>query len=168
MSASTSLIVTRLEVVHLTDLVDQFADLVAESSESDPAIDRLTPDPYPDDAEAGAQFRDAARDDLLARRGADAAAVLGDLRTALGRTPPDTSGTDADDIVEIVLDADDVGAWLRTLAAIRLVLASRLGITSEDDRDVDDPRFGVYDWIGYRLEALIQATEPGGQGSGST
>ena len=43
---------------------------------------------------------------------------------------------------------------MRTLTAIRLVIASRLGIEDEDDRDEDDPRFGVYDWLGYRLEGL--------------
>ena len=43
------------------------------------------------------------------------------------------------------------------LAAIRLVLATRLGIRSEEDHDVDDPRFGIYDWLGYRLDGLVQA-----------
>ena len=43
------------------------------------------------------------------------------------------------------------------LAAIRLVLATRLGIRSEEDHDEDDPRFGIYDWLGYRLDGLVQA-----------
>ncbi len=39
----------------------------------------------------------------------------------------------------------------------RLVLATRLGIRSDDDHDPADPRFGVYDWLGYRLDGLVQA-----------
>ena len=50
-------------------------------------------------------------------------------------------------------------AWLRTLAAIRLVLASRLGIEVAEDHDPDDPRFGIYDWLGYRLDGLVAAVD---------
>ena len=50
-------------------------------------------------------------------------------------------------------------ALLRTLAAIRLVLASRLGVDDEDTHDNDDPRFGIYDWLGYRLDALLTALD---------
>ena len=57
---------------------------------------------------------------------------------------------------DIRLDPDEVQAWLRTLAAIRLVLATRLGIEGADDHDEDDPRFGIYDWLGYRLDGLVQ------------
>jgi hypothetical protein len=63
-------------------------------------------------------------------------------------------------LTDIALDEDGVRAWMRTLTAIRLVIASRLGIEDEDDRDEADPRFGVYDWLGYRLEGLLQASEP--------
>jgi hypothetical protein len=37
------------------------------------------------------------------------------------------------------------------------VLATRLDIQSEADHDVEDPRFGVYEWLGYRLDGLVQA-----------
>ena len=49
-------------------------------------------------------------------------------------------------------------AWLRTLTAVRLVIATRLGITSEEEQD-DDARFGVYNWLGFRLDGLLQAIE---------
>jgi hypothetical protein len=39
------------------------------------------------------------------------------------------------------------------------VLATRLGIVDEDALDEDDPRRGVYDWLGYRLEGLIQSAD---------
>ena len=71
--------------------------------------------------------------------------------------PPDD---DPSRPVDIALDEEGVRAWMRTLTAIRLVIASRLGIEDEDDRDETDPRFGVYDWLGYRLEGLLQASEP--------
>jgi hypothetical protein len=31
-------------------------------------------------------------------------------------------------------------------------------ITTEEEQD-DDPRFGVYNWLGFRLEGLLQAIE---------
>jgi len=161
------LTITSMEALHLADLVRQFAELLEESRDDagDPAIARLVPDAYPGDAEASEDFRRATQSDLLGRRADDAARVLADL--AGSPDPLDTGSDAADDAadramrpVDVALDADGVRAWMRTLTAIRLVIASRLGIQDEDDRDEDDPRFGVYDWLGYRLEGLIQASEP--------
>lgn len=156
------LTITRIEADHLADLVTQFSELLGESqtdaadSAIDPAVARLVPDVYPDDAEASSDFRRATQSDLLGRRAADAQRVLADL----SGTPDPHTDDDAARPVDIALDDDGVRAWMRTLTAIRLVIASRLGIEDEDDRDEDDPRFGVYDWLGYRLEGLIQASEP--------
>ena len=50
---------------------------------------------------------------------------------------------------------------MRTLAAVRLVLAERLGIRQDGDDPGEDPRAFVYDWLGYLLESLVYATEPG-------
>ncbi len=61
------------------------------------------------------------------------------------------------DVITIPLDPDGVRSWLRTLAAVRLVLASRLGIIDDDDHSDDDPRFGIYDWLGFRLDGLVRA-----------
>ncbi|HEX5858436.1 MAG TPA: DUF2017 family protein [Microbacterium sp.] len=161
------LTITRMEALHLADLVTQFAELVEESRDDagDPAIARLVPDAYPGDAEASEDFRRATQSDLLGRRADDAARVLADLTgTPDPLDPADERGDDAAERalrpVDIALDEDAVRSWMRTLTAIRLVIASRLGIVDEDDRDEDDPRFGVYDWLGYRLEGLIQASEP--------
>ncbi|HWI30366.1 MAG TPA: DUF2017 family protein [Microbacterium sp.] len=155
------LTITRIEADHLADLVTQFSELLDETrtdadSAIDPAVARLVPDVYPDDAEASSEFRRATQSDLLGRRGQDAERVLSDLRGTVDSHTKD----DAARPVDIALDEDGVRAWMRTLTAIRLVIASRLGIEDEDDRDEDDPRFGVYDWLGYRLEGLIQASEP--------
>jgi len=56
-----------------------------------------------------------------------------------------------------VLARADAHAWLRTLAAVRLVLATRLGIGDADEHLDGDPRFGIYDWLGYRLDGLVRA-----------
>jgi len=154
------LTITGIEATHLADLVAQFAELLGESptDDPDPAIGRLVPDAYPGDAEASGDFRRATQSDLLGRRADDAARVLADLAGSPDATePPDD---DPSRPVDIALDEEGVRVWMRTLTAIRLVIASRLGIQDEDDRDETDPRFGVYDWLGYRLEGLLQASEP--------
>jgi len=71
-------------------------------------------------------------------------------------TPDDPALTEE---VVVHASAEDVSALLRTLSAIRLVLATRLGIQADDDHDSTDPRFGIYDWLGYRLDSLITAID---------
>lgn len=151
---------SRLEAVHLRGLVNQFVDLLTGSPDAatDPAISRLVPSAYPDDESAAAQFRSATQPELLRRRTHDAAAVLADLAIAGDVTDPQAlSDSAARTEFTLTLDRGRTASWMRTLAAVRLVLASRLGITSEDDHDPDDPRFGVYEWLGYRLDQLTRA-----------
>ena len=73
-----------LEAAHLTDLVDQFADLIAATVDDDAiddeAVARLVPDAYRDDAAASDEFRRLTQGDLLDRRRDDAALVLSTLR----------------------------------------------------------------------------------------
>lgn len=66
--------------------------------------------------------------------------------------------TAAAEHLTIVLDDAATAAWLRTLAAVRLVLANRLDITDETE-PLDDPRYGVYNWLGFRLEGLLEAID---------
>jgi hypothetical protein len=157
---AVALDLTRIEAAHLAGLVGQFAELVEESAVTtdDPAIGRLVPDGYADDPDAAREFRDLTEDDLLARRRADARIVLATLQdaAAISDDPHDPALLET---AEIRLDPGAVQAWLRTLAAIRLVLASRLGIVEADDHDEDDPRFGIYDWLGYRLHGLVTAVD---------
>ena len=59
-----------------------------------------------------------------------------------------------------MIPGEAIDAWLRTLTALRLVIANRLGIESDDDtHDPEDPRYGVYDWLGYRLDGLVRAAD---------
>ncbi|MGA7149095.1 MAG: DUF2017 family protein [Microbacterium sp.] len=156
--AGVVLELTRLEAAHLADLVGQFAELVDEAaSGDDPAIDRLVPAAYAD-ADAAREFRDLTERELLGRRGDDAALVLASLQDA-AELPDDAEEAFLLETVELRLDADVVQAWLRTLAAVRLVLATRLGIIETDDHDHADPRFAIFDWLGYRLDGLVTALD---------
>lgn len=150
-----------VEGMHLLQLVDDFRELVgADRSATDPALQRLTPRVYPDDAEASRAFAESTRDDLLDRRLLDADTV----RLTLGAfdIDPDAVTEDAAlEPIELVIAETQVDAWLRTLTAIRLVIAERLDIASDDEPEHDerDERFGIYDWLGCRLEVLIQAAD---------
>ncbi|MEJ7755917.1 MAG: DUF2017 family protein [Nocardioidaceae bacterium] len=63
------------------------------------------------------------------------------------------------------LDAAAVQAWLRSLTDIRLSVAVRLGIESDEDlvavADSDDETVvvmsDIYDWLGYVQETLVQS-----------
>lgn len=150
------------EEMQLRRLVEEFRELVgADRDLADPALARLTPSPYPSDPEAARGFRTATQDDLLGRRDADAAAVSAAL-TSVEDDLVDMSEETAFAERGLSIPTSDVDAWLRTLTAIRLVIATRLGIDSEEDHDPDDARFGVYDWLGYRLELLIEAADEQG------
>ncbi|MFF2485019.1 DUF2017 family protein [Microbacterium sp. NPDC058062] len=154
--------VARLEAAHLAGLVGQFAELLRESApdDGDPAIARLVPSAYSDDEDAAREFRALTQSDLLDRRASDAGLVLASLQDA-AEIPEDPNDPALLEQVEIRLAPETAQAWLRTLAAVRLVLATRLGVVDEDDHEHDDPRFGVYDWIGYRLDGLVAALDSG-------
>ncbi|ALJ20280.1 DUF2017 family protein [Microbacterium sp. No. 7] len=155
----TSVELTRVEAAHLADLVRQFTDLLDTAVPTDDAaFARLAPDAYPDDAAAAREFRRFTEIEALQRRRAAAERMLGTLPADPDDAPADV--LDADDALHpfvLTLGAEDADAWLRTLSAIRLVLASRLGIETNDEHDPADPRFTVYDWLGYRLDRLVQA-----------
>jgi len=157
--------ISAIEAVHLSGMVRQFLELLDVSDveaalPDDPAVARLLPDAYSDDADASAEFRRLTGSDLLDRRRHDASVVLATLATD---TPElDIATADEADMTRafvLTLDNEESGAWMRVLAAVRLVLASRLGIESEEDDDMDDPRFGVYEWLGFRLDGLVQAVD---------
>ncbi|WP_318152829.1 DUF2017 family protein [Microbacterium helvum] len=154
------LVLARIEAAHLSGLVGQFAELLDESSplDGDPAIARLVPTPYPDDDDAAREFRSVTEADLLTRRRADAEVVLFSLADAAPVSDDPDDPTLLEE-VEIRLEPGSVQAWLRTLAAVRLVLALRLGVTDAEDHDAQNPRFGIYEWLGYRLDGLVAAVD---------
>lgn len=141
-----------IEAQHLAELVEQFLELLRDTEiGEDAALNRLTPVVYPEDADASAEFADATSADLLDRRAADARVVQAGL-VALGEGPDAPQQ-------ELSLAGSEVDPWLRTLASLRLVIASRLGIEADPSPDPDDPRRGVYEWLGYRLDLLVDAAD---------
>lgn len=159
----------------LTSLVEQFVELIeAEAAEpetsdpfelwqaelttsepldrTDPVITRLFPDAYPDDPAASAEFRRLTQTRQRNNRRDQAEVVLAALEESDGGARP----------VQVPLS--DLDAWLKTLTALRLSLASRLGIRTADDAeelealDDHDPRnyvYRLYEWLGYLTESLI-------------
>ncbi|TQL47696.1 uncharacterized protein DUF2017 [Homoserinimonas aerilata] len=135
----------------LESLVTQVGGLVMEGGDvaSDPALLRLLPDAYPDDAEGSAEFRRLTAAGLLQRKSDNARTVLRTLEAA-------------SDSGEVRLDAQEAGAWLRVLTDVRLIVATRLGIDTEDDdagRDVDPMMRDVYDWLGFIQNSLVEALD---------
>ncbi len=148
-----------IEASQLARLVDDLRELVgAERDVEDPAVARLTPDAYPDDADASQTFQETTRSDLLDRRSADAAVVaagLAGLRADLTAISDEEAFAEH----EVTIGSGQVDSWLRTLTALRLVIAERIGIVDEDENRADDARYGVYDWLAYRLETLVEAAD---------
>ncbi|MFK4790213.1 DUF2017 family protein [Microbacterium sp. ZW T5_56] len=140
----------------LSDLLSQFTEVLEQgSAASDPALARLAPSVYPDDDESSREFRRLTEADSIARRQADAAVIADALARAdhvSGQHP-----------AVIPLDEETAPAWMRGLAALRLVLASRLGIavggpeheTVISEPDPNNPVVGIYEWLGYQLEQVV-------------
>jgi len=125
----------------LRSLAPHVKDLIGRG---DPDASRLFPDPHPDDAEAGREYRRLVGDQL-------STAHLAALAT-----------------MEATVDAERLGeeellAWMRALNEVRLVLGTRLDISEEGDErpvDDDDPRvgaFAAYDYITWLQGEAIDA-----------
>ena len=119
----------------------------------DPALVRLLPNAYADDDHAAAEFRRFTEHDLCQgkRSGAE--------------TVPTTLAPLLDQGGRLVLDRDQVDAWLGTLNDLRLVLGTRLEVTEDTELDVpdDDPHAQallVYGWLGWLQESLLRCIEP--------
>ena len=119
----------------------------------DPALRRLLPDAYRDDEEAAAEFRRFTERDLREGKARNARLVLDQL------SPRPRS-------IEIAGDA--IPAWLGFLNDTRLTLGARIEITEDNHEELyalpdDDPRaalVGVYDWLTFVQESLVQSLLP--------
>ncbi len=131
---------------------DLSADPDAPEVSDDPVLRRLFPTAYPHDETASADFRRFTEHDLRGKKVDDAQVVLRDLaRTASGAQV-------------LRIDPVDAAAWLRTLTAVRIAVATRLGITDAESAEEltelpdEDPRsymMSVYDWLGFAQETLL-------------
>lgn len=159
----------RLAVTQLLELLDA-AGSHALGASADPAVRRLLPDAYRDDAEAAAEFRRFTADGIIDRKESNARAVLASLGDepvggSVGGEGEVDNADDGDDAlpVAIVLDDAAVQAWLRTLTDLRLTLAERLEISPDGVQhlDAEEAPFlaGVYDWLGMVQESLVYAID---------
>jgi hypothetical protein len=131
------------ERVLVADLVGQLREQLLASTD-DPAVRRLFPPAYPNDAERDAGYQVLTRDELLEHR------------------------LSALDVVERTLDGNDLDhagmtAWMGTLNALRLVLGTRLDV-DEDLPDLDRadpmaPAYAVYEYLGWLLSQVIDVLD---------
>lgn len=116
----------------------------------DPALARLFPDAYPDDAEASQEFRRFTERSLREAKAAHAATAIETLRR---------SGE------KVTLTQPEAAEWLGALTDLRLALGSRLGVSEESLEELaslpdEDPRaatYHVYDWLTFLQESLVQS-----------
>lgn len=123
----------------------------SEETPTDPALARLFPDAFADDDDAAA-FRRVTEQGLINRKLQDAMRVVSDVG------PTDQSEFDP---VGVVIDAASFPAWARTITAVRLAIAARIGLESVEDHarlvedDVTRGTVLVFDWLAALLEAVL-------------
>lgn len=136
--------IPREERILLRSLPQQLRELL---SSDDPALERLFPPAYPDDADLQSEYERLVRGDLLHQR-----------LTSV-------------EVMEQTIDASRVSeeqllAWLSSLNDLRLVLGTRLGATEDDDpEDIADddpqaPAYAVYYYLGWLEEQVVEALNP--------
>jgi hypothetical protein len=129
-------------------------DLGSPEPPEDAVLARLFPTAYEDDEEAASDFRRFTERGLRDGKVASAQAVLESLGD------PEFS-----DQVTVALDPRETQSWLRTFTDLRLALGTRLGVEQDDEDEWEklpdsDPRrhvYGVYLWLGWVQESLVQA-----------
>ena len=151
--------------------VDPLEELVVMDSPreppTDPALLRLLPDAYPDDAEVAAEFRRFTEQTLRKAKIGAARVVVG-LLSANDVSDIDIDVDDAGSLIEFELNPEQARAWMRCLTDLRLTLAARLDVSADDDETTwlslpeDDPRgalYRIYGWLGFQLETLLDAAQ---------
>lgn len=112
-----------VEVDLLTMLLDELdAVLDGEIADDGDVLRRLNPAAYRDDPEAEADYRALTETSLRSERNDRMAACRAEL----------AAGTDVD-----IADPDAARRWIQVLNDLRLALGTRLGITEDDDRELD-------------------------------
>ena len=166
---------TEYEVTLLESLVEQLAGLLEADAEppteadsfarwqaelsnddpldrTDPVIRRLFPDAHPGDPAASSEFRRLTQARQRSDRLGQAEVVLSALRDSdAGKHP-------------VQVRVIELDTWLKTVTAVRLSLAVRLGIETAADVEEweqlppEDPRsylYEVYDWLSGVSEHLL-------------
>lgn len=131
----------------LRALPGQLREVLTEGDpKEDPALRRLYPSAYPDDAAAAKEFDGFVRDDLTAER-----------MTAIE--------TMARTIEAEHVDEQELLGWLGAINDLRLVIGVRLDVTEEsepeDFADADAARtYGLYTYLTYLEEEIVEALTP--------
>lgn len=134
-----------------------FASLEVGGSEApseDPALARLFPSAYEDEGDA-AGFRRVTEQGILNRKLQDALTVNAAL--GLGGDPF------SNEPVEVEIPDAALFVWARTLTALRLAIAARIGLEHDDDRvrlaAQEDTQGSVlvFDWLAAILESVMSA-----------
>jgi hypothetical protein len=134
-----------VETVLLSRLIDELDTMLAEPLGDDDVLQRLYPAAYRDDTEAEVEFRSLTESSLRADRAERIAACRADL-------------AQSDDID--LTDEDAGRRWIQVLNDLRLALGTRLGISEEDDHDLDpsdpqtQPRI-VYYWLTAVQDSVV-------------
>jgi hypothetical protein len=131
----------------------------------DPVLRRLLPDAYRDDQEDAGEFRRFTERSLTSAKVLNAETLIGSLVDG-GLTFGELPDEDGDP-VEVELDDNEVQAWLRALTDVRLSLAVRLGIETDEDTMLvaqsDDDAVAamsdIFEWLGYVQETLVAALD---------
>lgn len=137
-----------------------FASLEVGGSDElpdDPALARLFPDAHEGEDEAAA-FRRVTEQGLLNRKLQDAYQVTSALGLGLEPGNDDAEGTAS---VAVEISPATLPAWVRTLTALRLAIAARIGLDANEDRTellAQEETRGtvlVFDWIAAILESVL-------------
>ncbi|MWV48314.1 DUF2017 family protein [Rathayibacter sp. VKM Ac-2803] len=143
----------------MLELLDRGA--TSEEARSDPALARLLPDAYRDDAEAAAEFRRFTGADLAGRKMDDARAITAALDAGDGSGHGRIFAGLGE--VAVRLEPGPALSWLRALTDMRLALAVRLGIVDTDDVEPEGENAAairsVYDWLGSVQDGLVHAVD---------
>ncbi|MCD5345599.1 DUF2017 family protein [Agromyces sp. H3Y2-19a] len=155
------------EAMLLSELADQVDSVLLLGEPSDPALGRLLPSAYPDDAEASAEFSRYTRESLV------------DGKRQAAQRVRDATAVQGDGIVQIELDQSEAWGWLTFLTDLRLILAERVGAAGDDADDEpgdlaavddesgaaasetrDDYLRAAYEWAGFVQGSMLEVLDP--------
>jgi Domain of unknown function (DUF2017) len=135
------------EVAVLVSLLDELDALLESDGDPDDAVvQRLHPDAYPDDTEAEVEYRSLTETSLRTERSERLEACRAEL--------------DSDGAVDLT-DPAAGQRWIQVLNDLRLALGTRLGITEDDDHEIDPsaadahPRL-IYYWLTAVQDSVVQ------------
>lgn len=130
------------------------------SEPEDPVLQRLLPNAYRDEPEDAAEFRRLTERQLTVNKSQNARSII-ETFIAAGLDLAADSGPD----LEVEMDADAALSWLRALTDLRIAVAVRLGIETDDDAEIISQSrdsqtlamYDIYEWLGYVQETLVAA-----------